>query len=176
MTDNKDGGIPPQAIDSEKLILGSILIDPNILERIYWGYFPPSAFFKTSHKTIFNEMVEIAKSEGTVNFLLLQQALEGKGILEAIGGVDSLIDIANSGLTCEDVEEHVCVVMESYRKRTAIKIAGNLLHDSMSNEISIDEAFDTVITSIDELQFLSSDFFTFVEIYEKNSGRINENE
>ena len=164
---NLMGDTPPSAIDSERCILGSILIDPSIFSDIFWSYFVPDAFFCPSHRAIFCEMVILSKREGTLDLVVLQKELESKGILEAIGGVDKLIDLAQANPSGSQVKEHAMRLMDSYARRQAIGFAGDLLSASMSEELDITTTLEKIMAKIDKLIYDDCDFTTFLNICQR---------
>ena len=74
-------GLPPSSIESEKCLLGSIMINPKVLDDIYWNHFSIDAFFKMAHKTIFVLMLEAKEKKGTLELADFHKLLEEKKLL-----------------------------------------------------------------------------------------------
>jgi replicative DNA helicase len=55
---NKNLRLPPQDIDAEKSVIGSILIDKNSIINIV-DFLRPDHFYKTSHQNIFTAIILI---------------------------------------------------------------------------------------------------------------------
>ena len=166
-------GLPPSSIESEKCLLGSIMINPKVLDDIYWNYFSADAFFKMAHKTIFVLMLEAKEKNGTLKLRDFHKLLEEKKLLEAIGGSDALIDIVESNPSGAEAEVYASFVMDAYARRKAIQIAGDILLGAQQKDIDISTTLDEANEKIEELLYDDSDFSVFVDIFQKKKKEAN---
>ena len=166
-------GMPPSSIDAEKCLLGAIMINPIVLEDIYWNYFSRDAFYKVAHKTIFILMLEAKEKNKSLEIADFHTLLEEKKLLEAIGGSDALLDIVESNPSGAQAEVYASFIMHSYAKRRAIDIAGAILFESYKPDVDITIALEDAALAIEELIHDDGDFVTFVDIFQKKKGETN---
>jgi len=79
--------LPPHAVEAEESLLGSILIDPTVLNDVQLIIKSGDDFFKKANGSIYEIMTELNNgSLNTVDFVHLSQLLEDRNLLKAIGG------------------------------------------------------------------------------------------
>ena len=89
-------GLPPHALEAESSLLGSILIDPTVLNDVQLILHSADDFFKKANGLIFESMVELYNQCSTVDLVQLQQLVTDRNLLDAIGGIEYLVDVARS--------------------------------------------------------------------------------
>jgi replicative DNA helicase len=70
--------LPPQNLEAEKFVLGSLLIDQNTIIKIA-DTLNPEDFYKDNHGTIFAAMKELYGHREPIDILSLTSKLEEKG-------------------------------------------------------------------------------------------------
>ena len=79
--------LPPQNIEAEAAVLGSILIDPQAL-TVVAEMLRPEDFYRDSHRLIFQACRELYTYGRPADLVTLTDELERRGQMEKIGGVD----------------------------------------------------------------------------------------
>ena len=74
------GRIPPQNIDAEASLLGSVLIDTEALGRIA-DKITSDDFYDNRHKLIYEAMISLYNTHKPVDLLTLSNALEEKAVI-----------------------------------------------------------------------------------------------
>jgi len=77
--------VPPQNIEAEQSLLGSLLIDRDALIKIA-DIVTVEDFYKDSHRMIFEAMLDLFKNREPIDLLSLGNRLEEKRQLETVGG------------------------------------------------------------------------------------------
>ncbi len=135
----------PANIDSEKLVLASILLDNDLYldasERLI-----PEDFFLASHQTIFRFMANMIDEGWPVDLNTLSNSLRDKKELEAVGGVAYLASLTEGVPRKNSIEFWVRIVKEKSLLRS-IMDAGNY---------AVLQAADQQDTPIDVLNTLES--------------------
>ena len=87
MTANNKKGlrIPPQNIDAEKAVLGSIMLRPGAIHEVS-DIITPESFYASKHAIIYKMMLELSSKAEPIDILSLSHKLEEKGLLDQIGG------------------------------------------------------------------------------------------
>lgn len=129
--------IPPQNIEAEQAVLGAILLEKDALFKVI-EFLTPEDFYRSAHQRIFRAMQEVSESGEPVDLITITADLQNKKILEEVGGVSYLTDLANSVPTAANIEYYAKIVEEKAILRRLIKVATEIASTgySESEEIS----------------------------------------
>jgi replicative DNA helicase len=103
--------IPPNNLEAEQSVIGAMLLDKNAISgasEILRG----EDFYKEAHRHIFETMLELYDKDEPIDLVTLVDSLRMKGILEAIGGVTYLSNLAASVPTTSNVKYYARIVEE----------------------------------------------------------------
>ena len=120
--------VPPQSLDAEVAVLGSMMIDNDCIGRVV-EILEPSHFYRTSHKKIFSAAVSLYERNEPVDLITLSEELKRQNILEEIGGTYYLTELAESIPSSANVEYHARIVLEKYLLRKLIEEAAGIAKD-----------------------------------------------
>ncbi len=87
--------VPPQSLDSERALLGALLLKPDSIHDVA-DLVQADSFYAEKHKLIFEGMRELSQRGEPIDLLSLSERLQGNGHLERIGGRAYLAELANS--------------------------------------------------------------------------------
>jgi len=87
--------LPPQSIEAEKSLLGSLMIDKNAIVKVV-DFLQPKDFYQGIHQQIYQTMAELFERREPIDLLSLSNRLKEKGRLEEIGGNSYLTELINS--------------------------------------------------------------------------------
>jgi len=77
---------PPQIMEMEQAVLGSILMDSGAINEVF-EILTTDDFYKEAHRIIFNAMTDLHKNSIPIDVLSLYERLKGSGnLLEDVGG------------------------------------------------------------------------------------------
>ncbi len=122
--------LPPHAIEAEVSLLGSILLDPNVIADVVQVINSDADFFKPAHGALYSAAVQIYEEHSVVDINLLMQHCQDNNTLEAVGGVDYLVHIADSVPTSAHAVHYARLVKEKAVIRQLIEAAGHILQDA----------------------------------------------
>jgi len=111
---NTDDKIPPQDLEAEKCILGSLMLDKEAIYKVA-DSLNPDDFYKDAHRKIYQAMIDLFERSEPIDFLSLSTRLKEKGELEELGGSGYLTECVNSVPTAAHVSNYAKIVQ---RKRT----------------------------------------------------------
>ena len=114
--------IPPQSIDSEKAVLGSIMLRKDALHEIE-DVVNPDSFYAEKHKIIFQAMLDLFLKNEPIDMLSLSTKLQEQKLLEAIGGNQYLAEIVNIVPSSTNVKHYAEIVQKKYVLRSLIEAA-----------------------------------------------------
>ncbi|MCX6755120.1 MAG: replicative DNA helicase [Candidatus Nomurabacteria bacterium] len=127
--------IPPQSIDSEKAVLGSILLRKdaiNDIEDVITG----DSFYVEKNKILFDTMMDLARANEPIDMLSLSTKLSERKLLEAVGGNQYLAEIVNIVPSSTNVRHYADIVQKKFILRSLIDAADYV------SELAFDEGDD----------------------------------
>lgn len=114
------GKLPPQNVSIEKSLLGSVLIDDEVLVDIA-DKIKTQDFYDPRHRKIFAAMVKLYQKHSPVDLLTLGNELRANGELDDIGGADYLGELTNYVPSAAHAVEYANIVREAAIRRNLTK-------------------------------------------------------
>ncbi|MDD6173782.1 MAG: replicative DNA helicase [Elusimicrobiaceae bacterium] len=136
--------LPPQALDAEMAVLGSMMIEAEALERAF-DILKPEHFYKNAHRKIFNAMASLMDRNQAVDLITLTEELKKQGFLAEIGGERYLSELMGKVSTAAHVEHYAKMVYDAALVRELINISTSTVEECYKNA-------DDPTTLIDEAQ------------------------
>lgn len=133
--------IPPQNLEAEMAVLGSLLIDEEAI-AVAIESLDIDSFYKDSHKKIFEAILDLYNVNKAVDLITLTDELKRKGLLEEIGGVSFLAALVNLVPTAANVSHYVRIVKEKSILRTLINNSTRIVSLCYESEGNISELVD----------------------------------
>ncbi len=133
--------LPPQNLEAETFILGSLLIDSNVIIKIA-DIVNPEDFYKDSHGEIYSAMRELYSRREPIDILSLTSKLEEKGKLESVGGRTYIANLANAVGTSSNVSYYAELVQRKATLRRLISAASEIGEMGYDEEEEIDTLLD----------------------------------
>ena len=128
----RDARVPPQNLEAEKSVLGSMLIDARAavraLERLR-----PGDFYLERHQDLFSAMKQLSESGTPLDAITLVDELDRRGVLQMAGGFTYITDLTVFTISAANIEQYITIVEEKSALRELIE-AGNAI---------VNEAFDS---------------------------------
>src|SRR5262245_15105106 len=122
--------LPPHAIEAEMSLLGSILIEPQVLGDVIFIVKKGDEFFKPANGAIFDAMVELYDKHSSLDIVQLNQRLVDRNALDAVGGLDYLVQLASAVPSASNAVHYARLVREKATVRQLIGAAGDILYDA----------------------------------------------
>ena len=113
----------PKAIDHERLIIGAILLDERILDKVL-SIIRIEDFWKEAHRVILKTLYELSEDGQVPDIVNLGQRLKHNRALEAIGGTEYLAELLGNAVTSANVA-HYCEVVKEKAIRRRLLAASN---------------------------------------------------
>lgn len=139
MLDRGIGKIPPQAIDIEKAVLGTMVVSSDSCV-IGLAQLNEETFYKLEHQKIFLSIKSLNTKGSAVDTLTLTQELKSKGELELVGGIVFIMGLTNQLSGTSNFETHCLILYQKEIGRKQITLGHELV--KMAYDETIDP-FDT---------------------------------
>ena len=142
--------LPPQNIEAEQSILGSILLENGsinaALEIINKG-----DFYNEAHRKIFSVIVELSDKNEPVDLITLSNALKDKQTLDSIGGTAYLASLVDNVPSAANVANYSKIVKEKAILRGLIGSATDIINSCYETGSDVDQVLDKAEHSIFEI-------------------------
>jgi replicative DNA helicase len=119
------GKVPPQALDVERTVLGSMLIDAVAMDMAMESL-TEECFYATSHKYIFAAIQELNRKTIPVDIITLAEELRKAERLEAVGSEAYLSELVESVATSANITYHAQILESKAILRQLISIASDI--------------------------------------------------
>ena len=136
-----EGKLPPQSVETEQSLLGSLLIDKDAIIKVA-DLITENDFYKDSHKIIYETMRELYGKREPIDILTLTNRLEERNQLEVIGGRTYLAQLSNSVATSSHIVNYANIVQRKATLRRLIDAAAEMSTLGYSQEEDVDQLLD----------------------------------
>ncbi|MCZ2845838.1 MAG: replicative DNA helicase [Candidatus Bathyarchaeota archaeon] len=135
--------IPPQSIEAEKALLGSLMLDKEGIVKVV-DFLRPDDFYKPAHSKTYQAMIDLFDKHETTDLLTLTQRLEEKKELEEVGEASYLSEILQAVPTPAHLLYYAKIVRGKKILRDLIQaseeISGLSYDESKDIDLVLDEA------------------------------------
>jgi replicative DNA helicase len=136
-----DERLPPQNIEAEQSVLGSILIDRDAITRVA-GFLRAEDFYREAHQSIYQATLDLYSRREPCDFVLVCDELERRGQLEQIGGPSYVTSLINQVPTAVNVEFYGHVVERNGILRRLISAGGQIAQIAYDTRHDAEAAVD----------------------------------
>lgn len=133
--------VPPQSIEAEQSVLGAMLLDKDAIATAT-ETLKPEDFYKEANGAIFYAIVQIYNRSQPVDLITLSEQLKNTDILEQVGGVAYISDLANSVPSSSNVRYYANIVEEKSLMRKLIKASSEILDKSYEGTEEVSELIE----------------------------------
>ncbi|HVO28975.1 MAG TPA: replicative DNA helicase [Candidatus Paceibacterota bacterium] len=135
--------IPPQNLDAEQAVLGSILIDKNAIYRVADLLIPPD-FYSPAHETIYDAILTLYAKSQPIDVMSVTNFLKEKDRLVGVGGSGYLAELTNQVTTASHVTHYAEIVKKNKILRELIRASAEITEDAFDQTKELDDLMDAV--------------------------------
>src|SRR3989344_3616423 len=133
--------IPPQNLESEMALLGSIMLRPEALYDIV-DVVTADSFYSEKHRIIFETMMELFNKRSPIDLLSVSSKLKEKGWLDQIGGNTYLTEIVNVVPSSANIGYYAEIVQKKYMMRRLIEASDHISQIGYDENKELEEMLD----------------------------------
>ncbi len=133
--------LPPQSIEAEQSVLGSILIDRDAVIEVA-EFLKADDFYRQAHGKVYAVILGLFERREPIDIVTVAEALERDGDLEAVGGRAYLGTLSNSTPTAVHATQYGRIVERKALLRNLIGAAGKIAGIGYEDPAEIAEAID----------------------------------
>ncbi len=134
--------LPPQDIEAEMAVLGAMLLDYEAVD-IALEVLEPESFYLPAHQKIFDAIKELFEKGKAIDLVTLRTFLRDKALLDEIGGVDYLAELAEVVPSAGNVRHYADIVRDKHILRQLIKASGDISEKCFDTETDASELLDS---------------------------------
>ncbi|MCM3570715.1 replicative DNA helicase [Neobacillus mesonae] len=142
--------MPPQNIEAEQAVIGAVFLEPSSL-TLASEILIPEDFYRAAHQKIFNVMLKLNDEGKAVDLITVTEELSAANLIEDIGGVSYLSEVAASVPTAANIEYYARIVEEKSLLRRLIRTATNIAQDGYTREDEVETVLNDAEKNILEV-------------------------
>lgn len=136
MSDLITDRLPPQNLEAEQAVLGAVLLNPDVLTNVN-ERIRAEDFYRQGHQRLFQVMNELAEKREPIDLVTLTSLLQDKNLLEEVGGVSYLTEIASLVPAISNVDYYAKIVETKSMQRNLIRTASEIIGEAYTSEEDI---------------------------------------
>lgn len=133
--------LPPQNLEAERSVLGSMLLDRDAV-IVVAEILIPEHFYDPRHSIIYHAIMKLFEDGLPIDMVTLADALKKSKDLKKIGGRSYLTDLVSSVPTSAHAEEYAIIVKETALRRDLISAASKITNWSFDENLGIKNLID----------------------------------
>lgn len=126
--------LPPQNLEAEKGILGSLLLVPEMCDEVA-TIVHADDFYADANQKLFNHLMAMHEKGSRIDTVLLKERLKREGDFEAIGGAAYLAEVAQSVPYASNATYYAKIVRDKATLRSLIHASTEILRDAYDETV-----------------------------------------
>jgi replicative DNA helicase len=135
------GRVPPQNLDAEVSILGSLLIDPDAILKVA-DTLQPEDFYRPEHARIYEVMVTLFERRTPIDLVTVSDELTSRKKIEEVGGPAKLSSLVSSVATATNIVHYASIVRQKALLRRLISASSKIGELGFKEDVSAEEVLD----------------------------------
>ncbi len=136
------GKIPPQDIEAEQAVIGSMLTDQDAVIAAI-EVLKAEDFYREDNKLIFDAILNIYNRAEPIDIITLKSELSSMGKLDAVGGLEYIAQLPDKVPTTANVERYIKIVEEKSMLRHLVKTANEILSLGYDETQNVEDILDS---------------------------------
>ncbi len=143
MADSKDLKVPPQDLEAEQSVLGSLMIDKEAIFAV-GDLLTPAEFYKKAHAIIYEAILKLWGRHEPIDILSVTAELKKADALQSVGGSSYLAELINSVPTSSHVAHYAKIVKEKRILRELINASAEITESAFSAREDLEDMLDNI--------------------------------
>ncbi len=157
------GKVPPQDIEAEQAVIGSMLTDQDAVSSAI-ETLKPEDFYREDNKIIYEAILNIYNRAEPIDIITLKAELSSMNKLEAVGGLEYIAVLPDKVPTTANVDRYIKIVEEKSMLRNLIKTANEILSMGYEQTENVEDVMDIAEKKIfDVMQRKSQKGYTAIK-------------
>ena len=127
----------PHNIEAEQAVLGAMILDKEAVIDVI-GAVNEDDFYKDAHRYIFDAIINLFNQSISIDMVTISDELNRVGKLDAVGGVDYLMELTSAGVITAHARSYAKIVEERSMIRKLILASTSIVEKGYDKENSDD--------------------------------------
>lgn len=133
--------IPPQSQESEKALLGAVLIRPESIYEIM-DMISSEAFYATKNRLIFKTMLELVGKGIEIDSVSVSERLREQGDFEKSGGKNYIAELLDSVPSSSNIKHYADIILKKKLMRDLLEAADHLASLGYDESKEVEQILD----------------------------------
>ncbi len=135
------GKIPPNDVEAEQAIIGSMLTDRDaVISAI--EILKPDDFYREDNKIIYESILNLYNRSEPIDIITVRAELESMGKLDNVGGLEYLAELPEKVPTTANAMKYIKIVEEKSALRKLIKTANEIIELGYNPTEEVDDIME----------------------------------
>jgi replicative DNA helicase len=143
-----DTPIAPHSVEAEEAVIGSVLLNPDVLAEVAPFVTSPD-FFIVRHRWIWDAITRVHERREAIDYLTVVNELEAHGHLEEAGGPAYITYLVNNTPTSIHAETYARLVQRTAYRRRLLEAAGEVARLAHDQTLELEPLQDLVRAAVD---------------------------
>ena len=149
LTNNNINKKQPSNLEAEQALIGSILVNNDIIDEVS-TIINPTSFYDPAHTKIY-EIIEALNNKGMIaNPITLKNYFEKDNMLDEVGGTEYLVKLTRFSSSTKQAIDYAKVIHEMYLLRELVLISDNLSSETLNTK---DQSAENIIENTERSLF-----------------------
>jgi replicative DNA helicase len=169
------GKMPPQNLEAESSLIGSILIDKDAIIRVA-DLVSPDDFYADRNAIIYAAIMDLYEKRLPLDLLTLSNRLREVGELEKVGGSAYLAELTSGVPTAAHAAQYANIVAHKATLRRLISAAGHITNFGFDEGTPLEQLLDRAEQTIFEVsqKNLKQNFIPIRNVLDDSFERLND--
>jgi replicative DNA helicase len=136
-----DDRLPPQNLEAEEGVLGSIILEPEALDEVA-VILQPEDFYRDIHQPIYRALRDLRDAGRPIDSIILADELIRRGEFDAIGGAETIAGLLAAVPHAANARYYAGIVQQKSVVRGLIAAHNAGLHDCYENAYTAEELME----------------------------------
>ena len=147
------GKLPPQAIELEKAVIGTLLLESKSIELVD---LQPDDFYDSNHKVIFSSILNLKNKQRPIDSLTVVEELNAMGELNNVGGVLQIAQLTECVASSAHIEYHAAIIKQKSLARKLIIQSQNVITRAFDESEDVQDIIEYVEKNFTDITTNSS--------------------
>lgn len=144
------GRIPPQNIDAERALLGSVMLKEGAIHDVT-DIVNADSFYVEKNRSIYRAILDLANSSSPIDLLSVANRLKELNELERMGGNAYLAELVSLVPSASNLKHYAEIVQKKAMMRHLIEAAGEITELGFAEADSIEDVLDAADKRLSEV-------------------------
>jgi replicative DNA helicase len=169
------GRIPPQSLEAEQSVLGSLILDRDGIIKIA-DILTAEDFYEDKHRVIYQAILRLYDERASIDILTVSNKLDEGASLEKTGGISYLTSLVNSVPSSAHIVHYANIVRRKGTLRRLISQATDIVSLGYREDTDLETLLDQAeqkLFSVSQ-KYLKQNFVSLSEILHETFDRLDE--